>query len=79
MTPHVGEVFSLREQVVTLETVGDQPNPLILPAGSVIRILAYPSKGDGRMADAACDGRDVLILAADLQSRAFKVEVGARG
>jgi hypothetical protein len=79
MKPEAGEIFSLKEQVVTVETDGDRVNALVLPAGSVVRIVAYPSKRDDRIAEALCDGREVLILTADLQSRAFKVKVGARG
>jgi hypothetical protein len=75
MRPRSGDVFSLNEQVVAAVPQGEHLKAFLLPAGSTVRILTYPSNVDERMADADAEGRKVLVFGFDLERRAVNITI----
>jgi len=75
MIPRKGQTYKLHSEVVAIQRVGGRTQAVILPAGNVVKVIKFPSDHDNRMADALCNGKDIVIFGLDLQYRAE--ELGA--
>jgi hypothetical protein len=68
-----GDTFSLNRDIVGLATAHRRRSTIHVPEGAVVKVLAYPSHSDSRMADVEWNHHNVTLFCRDLVSRGRRI------
>jgi len=68
-----GKKFHLKQDTISIETLGDSRSVVMVPSGEVVTVLHGPSPDDKRMVDVRWDDRTLVMFAEDIQRRGEEV------